>query len=303
MRRAARLTPRCRHSVRTRAGRAARRALYTPFTRIMANSAVDGLSARGRATARALELPRRVDVVRRAGKIHEHPLLGRQPANQLLQSAIPANWRRPRIEPAGHDERGAAVPAEARGDDAPAGAAPTRDQPLEVTALQVREIDRQQHHRGAMARRRESAPYRTRQSAGTLRIFHPKGPPAGQFGPDAHRPRRNHDDDFRCRERRKEPDGAGEQAPAAHPCQGFRVAQPGGKSGRQHDESQRRPHRGIHWYHDRMTNEHTRLQRRPFLTPIWLLALMALTAAVVLTGAVWLWVTADSTVIVVVRHA
>jgi len=52
-----------------------------------------------------------------------------------------------------------------------------------------------------------------------------------------------------------------------------------------------------------MTNEHTRLQRRPFLTPIWLLALTALTAAVVLTGAVWLWVTADSTVIVVVRHA
>jgi broad specificity phosphatase PhoE len=55
-----------------------------------------------------------------------------------------------------------------------------------------------------------------------------------------------------------------------------------------------------------MANEHTRLQRRPFLTPIWLLALTALTAltgAVVSIFAAWLWVTADSTVIVVVRHA
>jgi broad specificity phosphatase PhoE len=52
-----------------------------------------------------------------------------------------------------------------------------------------------------------------------------------------------------------------------------------------------------------MANDHTRRHRRPFLTPIWLLALTALTGAVVWIFAAWLWVTADSTVIIVVRHA
>jgi broad specificity phosphatase PhoE len=52
-----------------------------------------------------------------------------------------------------------------------------------------------------------------------------------------------------------------------------------------------------------MVIEHTRRQRRPFLTPIWLLALTVLTGVVVCVFAAWLWVTADSTVIIVVRHA
>ncbi len=55
-----------------------------------------------------------------------------------------------------------------------------------------------------------------------------------------------------------------------------------------------------------MTNQHARLQRRPFLTPIWLFSLTALTAligAAVLIFAAWLWITADSTVIIVIRHA
>jgi broad specificity phosphatase PhoE len=55
-----------------------------------------------------------------------------------------------------------------------------------------------------------------------------------------------------------------------------------------------------------MTNEHARLQRRPFLAPIWLFSLTAMTAlagAVVLMFAAWLWITADSTVIIVIRHA
>lgn len=52
-----------------------------------------------------------------------------------------------------------------------------------------------------------------------------------------------------------------------------------------------------------MSNEHTRLQRRPFLMPIWLMALTALATLVVLLDAGWLWFTADSTVVVVVRHA
>jgi broad specificity phosphatase PhoE len=52
-----------------------------------------------------------------------------------------------------------------------------------------------------------------------------------------------------------------------------------------------------------MVFEHTRRQRQPFLTPIWLLALTVLTGAIACAFAAWLWVTADSTVIIVVRHA
>ncbi|MGC1387558.1 MAG: phosphoglycerate mutase family protein, partial [Steroidobacteraceae bacterium] len=52
-----------------------------------------------------------------------------------------------------------------------------------------------------------------------------------------------------------------------------------------------------------MVIEHMRRQRRPFLTPIWLMALTVLTGVAVCAFAVWLWATADSTVIIVVRHA
>jgi broad specificity phosphatase PhoE len=52
-----------------------------------------------------------------------------------------------------------------------------------------------------------------------------------------------------------------------------------------------------------MTRDHVSLQRRPFLTPIWLTVLGAVCAFAFLSFAVWLWGTADSTTIVVVRHA
>ncbi len=42
------------------------------------------------------------------------------------------------------------------------------------------------------------------------------------------------------------------------------------------------------------------LKRKPFLTPIWLAAVAAL---IVLSFATWLWGTADSTTVIVVRHA
>jgi broad specificity phosphatase PhoE len=45
------------------------------------------------------------------------------------------------------------------------------------------------------------------------------------------------------------------------------------------------------------------LHRGPFLTPIWLTALAALGAFCVLTFAVWVWGTADSTIVIVIRHA
>jgi broad specificity phosphatase PhoE len=55
-----------------------------------------------------------------------------------------------------------------------------------------------------------------------------------------------------------------------------------------------------------MKKDHVSLQRQPFLAPIWLAALAvlgALAAAVVASFVVWLWITADSTTVVVIRHA
>ena len=56
-------------------------------------------------------------------------------------------------------------------------------------------------------------------------------------------------------------------------------------------------------YHARMKNEHARLQRGPFLMPIWLLGMTALAGALVMIFAGWVWLTADSTTIIVIRHA
>jgi broad specificity phosphatase PhoE len=52
-----------------------------------------------------------------------------------------------------------------------------------------------------------------------------------------------------------------------------------------------------------MTKDHASLQRQPFLTPIWLTVLGAVVVASIFAGAVWFWATADSTTIIVVRHA
>ena len=52
-----------------------------------------------------------------------------------------------------------------------------------------------------------------------------------------------------------------------------------------------------------MARDHVVLQRRPFLAPIWLMALGALVAALVLGLAVWWWGTADCTTVIVIRHA
>ena len=51
---------------------------------------------------------------------------------------------------------------------------------------------------------------------------------------------------------------------------------------------------------DPLKKTNTGLKRRPFLTPIWL---AVLSAAIVVSFATWLWSTADSTTVVVVRAA
>jgi broad specificity phosphatase PhoE len=52
-----------------------------------------------------------------------------------------------------------------------------------------------------------------------------------------------------------------------------------------------------------MRNEHVRLQRGPFLMPIWLLGMTALAGALAMMFVGWVWLTADSTTIIVIRQA
>lgn len=85
--------------------------------------------------------------------------------------------------------------------------------------------------------------------------------------------------------------------------QRLRPAKANGKTRREHDNAQQRQRAAIRCYHVAMTTNHARLQRRPFLTPIWLSALGALFIVSFLSFEAWLWATADSTTIIVVRHA
>jgi len=55
-----------------------------------------------------------------------------------------------------------------------------------------------------------------------------------------------------------------------------------------------------------MKSAHANLQRGPFLIPIWLTAIGAIAAigvAVFALFALWMWFTANSTVVIVIRHA
>src|ERR1700682_4374453 len=59
----------------------------------------------------------------------------------------------------------------------------------------------------------------------------------------------------------------------------------------------------FHWYHSDMMRNNAQLQHRPFLMPIWLSVLGALVVMSFLGLEVWVWTTADSTTIIVGRHA
>jgi broad specificity phosphatase PhoE len=51
---------------------------------------------------------------------------------------------------------------------------------------------------------------------------------------------------------------------------------------------------------DELKKSYVSLKRKPFLTPLWL---AAIAAVIVIAFASWLWSTADSTTVVVIRHA
>jgi broad specificity phosphatase PhoE len=52
-----------------------------------------------------------------------------------------------------------------------------------------------------------------------------------------------------------------------------------------------------------MKSAHVNLQRGPFLIPIWLTAIGAMAVFSVAVVALWVWFTANSTVVIVIRHA
>jgi broad specificity phosphatase PhoE len=52
-----------------------------------------------------------------------------------------------------------------------------------------------------------------------------------------------------------------------------------------------------------MTKDHLTFQRRPFLTPIWLTAFTVVLGAGFAVFAAWVWLTAGSTTVIVIRHA
>jgi broad specificity phosphatase PhoE len=56
-------------------------------------------------------------------------------------------------------------------------------------------------------------------------------------------------------------------------------------------------------YYGGMTKDHVTFQRRPFLTPIWLTAIAAALGFGFAVFAAWVWLTAGSTTVIVVRHA
>jgi phosphohistidine phosphatase SixA len=75
------------------------------------------------------------------------------------------------------------------------------------------------------------------------------------------------------------------------------------QSGREHHDPEYGHRAAFHWYHDGMTRSNPQLQHRPFLMPIWLSVLGAVVVMSFLAFEVWVWATADSTTIIVVRHA
>ncbi len=56
-------------------------------------------------------------------------------------------------------------------------------------------------------------------------------------------------------------------------------------------------------YNVLMKKDHVTFQRRPFLTPIWLMALAAVLGLGLAIFGAWEWATASSTTVIVIRHA
>ena len=94
-----------------------------------------------------------------------------------------------------------------------------------------------------------------------------------------------------------------QQADALYAGERLGPSQSGRKAGGQNHNLQLARVNAIHWYNLPMKSAHANLQRGPFLIPIWLAAIGALAIFSVAVLALWVWFTANSTVVIVIRHA
>jgi broad specificity phosphatase PhoE len=116
-------------------------------------------------------------------------------------------------------------------------------------------------------------------------------------------PGRQHDHDFRgvrvCHARK----GPAQESDGTHPSQGFRTPKSRGESCGEDNYRQSGQGAAFHWYDRDMKRDHASFQRRPFLTPIWLTAIAVLLGFSFAVFAAWVWGTAGSTTVIVIRHA
>jgi phosphohistidine phosphatase SixA len=88
-----------------------------------------------------------------------------------------------------------------------------------------------------------------------------------------------------------------------HAGQSLGCSQPGGETGGKDHNLQPGERCRFHCYHVGMKNDPANLQHRPFMTPVWLLAIAAFVSFSIAVCGVWIWGTADSTTVIVIRHA
>ena len=252
----------------------------------------------------ALEVGRRVHIHLRRGEGHEPHTVGRQPADEVAQTLIAHHLLGPAIQGARQDERRAGVIPDAPCNDPAPCTAPTEYEARDIDAVEFHQVDRQQQDAGRAACPADAGAHATRESFLAQGIDDEVDPARIEALPVT-APTRRDDDDEACRRRdaAEQCHGPLQQAPAAHVGERLRLTEPDGKSCGEHDDAQPRQPMTNRWYHESMIPDHVRLRRRPLFTPIWLTAAGAFLGLMILGCATWVWATADSTTVVIVRHA
>src|ERR1700691_3848883 len=171
-----------------------------------------------------------------------------------------------------------------------------------IAPPQPYQIDGHHEHGRGAADLRDPLAHGARHAAGAVRIHGELDIDSPQLGLVARRSRRYHENGPGC-EWRQQQNYSANQANPMHARQGLGSSQATGETRGQNQDAQRGQGRAIHCYHVAMPRDHVLLQRRPFLARILVLALGALSAALLLGMAVWWWGTADCTTVIIIRHA
>jgi len=258
----------------------------------------------------ALEVLRCIDVQLGGRQIRERHRVARQPAHQFPQAEVPGYIRGVCVKVPRKNERRPGMRLHAACGDLAPGAAPTRDQPRDVPMLEIDEIDRQQQDSGGMPRPAYTEANRTRKPRCSIRIRDESHGTTRETQRVPYGAARNDDDDAGgSPERQQSADRAVQNGRTVDSGERLGLTEASGESRRQHHDPQssarkaRGTHAAFHWYHGGMPRNSAQLQHKPFLMPIWLSVLAALVVMSFLGIEIWVWATADSTTIIVVRNA